>query len=99
MKAKIKFILIALVIAVVAFLFGAAIVSGESPQRFVRVGYSDLHDNRSSVHVIRDNETGQCRAYVLVVDGYRYGGFENPAVNDSWPIPCSKLDIAPVVVK
>lgn len=71
-------------------------VSAAVEQRFVRVGYSDLQDKQTSVNIIKDVETGQCRAYVRVKTDWSMNSRpESSALTDTWPVPCSKMDTMP----
>lgn len=89
----------AIVAIVVAFTYTGIRLHADAPQRFSRVGYSDLHDNLSSVSVIRDAETGQCRAYVQLMTRNMGTGYTGPidvsAISDTWPVPCSRFDTTP----
>lgn len=87
------------VLLVLAYVFYAILVttvSTESQNRFVRWGYSDLQDGISSVHVIRDTQNGQCRAYVQVktkrkTDTYSRLQDESISINDTWPVECGSM--------
>ena len=91
-KAVTLTVFVVLVAAVWILMFKRLTADGVN--RFVRVGYSDLRDGRMGVNVIRDNETGQCRAFVTAIEESGFGATTNRSVamTDTWPVPCSHLD-------
>lgn len=65
-------------------------VNADAAHRFTRVGFSAL-DDTTSVSVIRDAESGQCRAFVAQFGSDYHSNYRAVAVSDSWPVPCGSL--------
>lgn len=90
---------LACLLAILLVMLTVAGAVAEHPQRFTRVGFSDLRDNTTTVHVIRDGETGQCRAYVVMIRVHEdYPATRTLALSDTWPVACSRLDVPSVPV-
>lgn len=68
-------------------------VTAAARTRFTRVGFDAL-DDATSVSVIHDAESGQCRAFIAQFGSDYKSNYRSVSVSDTWPVACDGMGLS-----